>query len=115
MVEQVVSAADIDRTASHRRTYGFFVFLVVVGGILANSVLGVIGNKLNGLLFLDTIGTAISAASLGPWWGAFVGAATNLLIAEVPCKQQYFNYLIVNVVCGLAWGYLARAWPKLLS
>lgn len=115
MVEKAVSAADIDKAASQRGTYGLFVFSVVVGGIVINGLLGVVGNKLNGLLFLDTIGTALAAVALGPWWGAFVGAATNLLIGEVPCKQQYFNYLIVNVFCGLAWGYLARSWPKLLS
>lgn len=115
MVEKVVSAADIDSAASQRGTYGSFVFLIVLAGIAINGFLGVVGSKLNGLLFLDTIGTAIAAVALGPWWGAFVGAATNLLIGQLPCKQQYFNYLIVNVFCGLAWGYLARSWPKLLS
>ncbi|MDR3361046.1 MAG: hypothetical protein LBO20_10505, partial [Bifidobacteriaceae bacterium] len=30
-------------------------------------------------LYLDMIGTAIVAMSLGPWWGAGVGAATNLV------------------------------------
>jgi hypothetical protein len=115
MVEKVVSAAEIDSAASQRGTYGLFVLLTILGGIAINGFLGVVGSKLNGLLFLDTIGTAIAAVALGPWLGAFVGAATNLLIGELPCKQQYFNYLIVNVFCGIAWGYLARSWPKLLS
>jgi energy-coupling factor transport system substrate-specific component len=45
----------------------------VVGGLLAGSL------KLP--VFLDTIGTILAAAILGPWWGALTGGLTNIIMA----------------------------------
>jgi hypothetical protein len=70
---------------------------------------------LNGLLFLDTIGTAAGALALGPWWGATIGAVTNGLLSLTPCRQQYHNYLIVNVACGLFWGVAGRTWLNIFE
>ncbi|MFT3705142.1 MAG: hypothetical protein QM802_22435 [Agriterribacter sp.] len=80
-----------------------------------NVILGIFGTKLNGLLFLDTIGTALIALSRGPWYGAFVGTLTNLTICMFPCKQQYFNYLIVNVIFGLFLGYVGQTKLRLFT
>jgi hypothetical protein len=75
-------------------------------------ILNVVGSSfasfLNGLLFLDTIGTAAGALALGPWWGAIIGGVSGWLIALEPCKQQFHNYTIVNVICGLFWGVVGR-------
>jgi hypothetical protein len=75
----------------------------------ANIAFAQLAASLNGLLFLDTVGTAVAALRLGPWWGMLVGISTNALLSFAPCKQQFFNYLIVNAVCGLVWGVLGRS------
>ncbi len=90
-----------------------FLLFVCSSSVLLNVVLSAIAVHLNGLLFLDTVGTAIAAVAVGPWSGATVGVVTNMVIAEFPCRQQYFNYAVVNAVCGLLWGYSGRVWPKL--
>src|SRR5206468_2239333 len=79
-------------------------------GVLLNIVGNGIVPILNGLLFLDTLGTAVAAFAIGPWWGALVGLITNLILAECPGREQYFNYTLVNVWAGLFWGYIARSY-----
>ncbi len=85
---------------------GVLIFLL---GVALNILGTIFAAYLNGLLFLDTIGTALVALSLGPWWGASLGACTNLIISTYPGKEFVVNYLIVNVFCGFFWGYLGAS------
>lgn len=58
---------------------------------------------------LDMVGTAIAALALGPWRGAAVGLATNLLgVAE--SGPVSVPFALVNVAGALVWGYGARRW-----
>lgn len=93
--------------------FGYYLPILLVAGLMLNVLGGLFAGLLNGLLFLDTLGTALVAVAAGPWWGAAIGALTNLILSQFPCKQQYFNYLVVNVLCGIMWGYLGRDWPGL--
>lgn len=81
---------------------------LMLGGVLLNVVGNTLTPLLNGLLFLDMIGTALVGLTLGPWWGASCGLLTNVTLAQVAGKEQYFNYIIVNVCGGILWGYVGR-------
>lgn len=59
-------------------------------------------------LYLDMVGTAVAAVVLGPWWGAGVGASTNLLGALVSGPVS-IPFAVVNVVGALVWGYGVRS------
>jgi energy-coupling factor transport system substrate-specific component len=59
-------------------------------------------------LFLDTIGTFIASAILGPWWGALVGVLTNA-VGIVPNGVSNLLFAPVNVVAALVWGYGLRS------
>lgn len=67
----------------------------VIGGMLASSL------KLP--VFLDTIGTILSAAILGPWWGALTGGTTNIIMALSNPMDMWFA--LVNVAVGLIVGF----------
>ena len=69
--------------------------LNVVGGLLASSL------KLP--VFLDTIGTMLVAAILGPWWGALAGGLTNVIMSLQNPLDMWFA--IVNIVVGLVVGF----------
>jgi energy-coupling factor transport system substrate-specific component len=60
-------------------------------------------------LYLDMIGTAISAMVLGPWYGVTVGVTTNTLaaISNVPGS---IAFVLVQAAGALVWGYGVRAW-----
>ncbi|HMR12667.1 MAG TPA: hypothetical protein PKE42_02925 [Arachnia sp.] len=60
-------------------------------------------------LFLDMIGTAVAAIVLGPWHGAAVGLATNL-IGTAASTPDHIAFALVNVAGALVWGYGVRAW-----
>ncbi|KQQ42654.1 hypothetical protein [Nocardioides sp. Leaf307] len=76
-------------------------------------VVNLLGRSLVELLqlpvHLDMVGTAIAALALGPWRGAAVGLATNLLgVAE--SGPSSVPFALVNVAGALVWGYGARRW-----
>ncbi len=76
-------------------------------------VVNLLGRSLVELLHLpvhlDMVGTAIAALALGPWRGAAVGLATNLLgVAE--SGPVSVPFALVNVAGALVWGYGARRW-----
>lgn len=60
-------------------------------------------------LYLDMIGTAVTAIILGSWYGAGVGAATSALaaISNIPGSIAVVG---VQIAEALVWGYGVRAW-----
>ncbi|MGL3807434.1 hypothetical protein ACSYDW_15210 [Paeniglutamicibacter sp. R2-26] len=58
-------------------------------------------------LYLDMVGTAISALVLGPWHGVAVGLATNVIGLSITDSSSIW-FGLVNVVGALIWGYGAR-------
>lgn len=69
----------------------------VVGGMLAGSL------KLP--VFLDTVGTILAAAILGPWWGALTGGLTNVIMSLQNPMDMWFA--LVNVAIGLIVGFIS--------
>lgn len=81
------------------------VLIPIAVGI--NLIGGTLASTLKLPLFLDMIGTIISAALAGPWVAALVGLLTNLFLALVS-NPVYLPYSLVSVGCGLVTGYMIR-------
>jgi len=63
-------------------------------------------------VFLDMMGTAVTAFTIGPWWGGITGVITNLgesfLISPVS-----FPFAATNFAGAIVWGYAVRyGWGK---
>jgi energy-coupling factor transport system substrate-specific component len=88
----------------------------VVALVPVAIALNIVGGEINTILhlptFLDMIGTAVVAIVLGPWWGALVGALTNV-IASFISGPIGLPFAACNVVGALVWGYTIRwGWGK---
>ena len=81
----------------------YVVALVPVAAAL-NIVGGYINDVLRLPIFLDMIGTAVVAIVLGPWWGALVGAITNIVSSFISGPIS-LPFAACNVVGALVWGY----------
>jgi len=83
----------------------------VVALIPVAAALNIVGGQINTVLklptFLDMIGTAVVAIVLGPWWGALVGAITNI-VASFISGPIGLPFAVVNVAGALVWGYGVR-------
>ena len=83
----------------------------VIALVPVASVLNVIGGTVAGALklpiFLDMIGTAVVAMTIGPWWGALVGVITNLTMGFLTGPVS-IPFAACNVVGALVWGYGTR-------
>lgn len=73
-----------------------------------NLVLGMVMQSLKiPLLYLDTLGTMLGAAVLGPWYGAAIGGLTNV-VQGVLTNPANIPFALVNVAIGLTVGWTAR-------
>ncbi|MCW5875826.1 MAG: hypothetical protein KIS85_02985 [Anaerolineales bacterium] len=99
------------KTRAVRIPLTYVVALVPVAAAL-NIVGGTIRSALQLPIFLDMIGTAVTAIVLGPWWGALVGAITNIVNSFISGPIS-LPFAVVNVVGALVWGYGHRwGWGK---
>ena len=80
----------------------------VIALVPVASVLNVIGGTVAGArklpIFLDMIGTAVVAMTIGPWWGALVGVITNVTSGFITGPVS-IPFAACNVVGALIWGY----------
>jgi energy-coupling factor transport system substrate-specific component len=83
----------------------------VVAMVPVAAALNIVGGAINAALrlptFLDMIGTAVVAITLGPWWGALVGVITNVGTAIIR-NPVSLPFAFCNVVGALVWGYGIR-------
>lgn len=83
--------------------------LLILLACLAMNVLGFWVVSLTGFpLYLDMVGTAVSAILYGPWIGAAVGLATNLIGLGIT-DESSAAFGLVNIAGAMVWGYGARA------
>lgn len=77
-------------------------------GILVNIIMGhlVIILKIP-FLFMDSVGTILTAVTLGPIYSAVVGIATNFILS-MTIDYVNLHFAIVNVVIGLTAGVIVR-------
>ena len=96
------------KTGGRKRVTNRIPITYIVALVPVAIALNYIGSTVNGLLFLplflDMMGTAVAAIILGPWWGAFVGAMTNILAALMGGPIS-LPFAICNMVGALIWGY----------
>lgn len=97
------------RTKSRKRRLPLtYVVAVIPVAAALNIVGGYINSVLNLPIFLDMIGTMVTAVVLGPWWGALVGAITNIINSFISGPIS-LPFALCNVVGALVWGY-ANQW-----
>lgn len=75
-------------------------------GIGVNIVGGLLAQTLKLPIFLDSIGTILTAVILGPWIGALTGFLSNLL-QGLFTDPVNIPFGIVNAVIGIVVGFLA--------
>lgn len=94
-----------DKNMRNKKT---FVIIVCAFAAAINIVLGTLVAQLKiPLIFLDTMGTIFAAIYFGPWYGAGVGAISNIITGMIFSPKD-IPFLLVNVAAGLIVGYIAK-------
>ena len=76
------------------------IVINIVGGMVAHTI------RIP-LLFLDTVGTILSAAVLGPFYGMATGGLSSILKALI-MNPRGMPFALVNVAIGLTIGIIAK-------
>ena len=80
--------------------------------VAMNIVLGIITSALGIPLYLDTLGTVLSAAILGPLPGIIVGALSNIITGLIYSVSD-IPFCLVNMAVGLIVGLVAHKIAKI--
>jgi energy-coupling factor transport system substrate-specific component len=85
------------------------VYIIAFCGIAiaVNIVLGIATSALKLPLYLDTLGTVVTAVLFGPLPGAIVGALTNIITGLIYSVKD-IPFLLVNVAVALVVGFAAK-------
>ncbi|GAB4202721.1 MAG: hypothetical protein OHK0022_26160 [Roseiflexaceae bacterium] len=95
-----------------------FTLALIPVAVVINIVIGQLASGTP--VYLDSIGTVLVGALLGPWWGAFTGLISNVIWTltgnPVPI---YFSYVAaaIGLIAGFAgrFGVFHRPSPRWLS
>ena len=87
--------------------------VIVAAGVLLNYLGLMLSLRLQSILYLDMVGTALAALLLGPWWGALTALLSSALVNWVlfpgpGADVVIFPWVLVNMAGGFFWGFLAR-------
>ena len=87
------------------------IIILTIFCILLNFIGKVIAEKFQLPLWLDAFGTFLMAYVLGPFCGAIVGAAGNILYGFI--NPVSYAYSITSICIALVVGYFAKyGWMK---
>ena len=75
--------------------------------IALNMILGFVGASMKLPFYLDTIGTFLTAATFGPFYGAMVGGITNVVSALILGPKD-IPFALVSIAIGLIVGFVSK-------
>lgn len=94
--------------SSKGRLRGTYIAIMIPLGVAINYVGGQIATSLGLPIYLDSIGTIIVAAIMGPWIGATSGVLYNIIASLVQGNVMASLFALCNIGSGLIVGYMAR-------
>lgn len=93
---------------SKGRLRSTYIAIMIPIGVAINYIGGLIASTLALPIYMDSIGTVIVAAIMGPWVGALSGALYNIISAITGGNLPGAMFAICNIGSGLIVGYMAR-------
>ena len=84
-----------------------FVYALIPAAVALNVVGSFINHTLKLPMFLDMIGTAVVAITIGPWWGVLAGIMTNTTLGFLTGPIS-LPFAACNAIGALVWGYGVR-------
>lgn len=94
--------------SSKGRLRGTYIAIMIPLGVAINFVGGQIATSLGLPIYLDSIGTIIVAAIMGPWIGATSGILFNIISSLVRGNIMASLFALCNLGSGVIVGYMAR-------
>lgn len=85
-----------------------YVAILIPLGVAVNLVGGQVASQLKLPLFLDSIGTAIVAAIMGPWVGAVSGVLFNVISSLINGNIMGSLFGLCNIATACVVGYMAK-------
>ena len=89
-----------------RNTY---IAIMIPLGVAINLVGGQVASKLALPLYMDSIGTAIVAAVMGPWVGAVSGVLYNVISALISGNMLSVMFGLCNIATAFIIGFMAKS------
>lgn len=85
-----------------------YIAIMIPLGVAINYIGGQIATALSLPIYLDSIGTVVVAAIMGPWVGAISGLLYNIISSMISGNMLASLFGICNIGSGLIVGFMAR-------
>ena len=95
-------------TGAQKKLRSNYAMILIPICIAVNVIGGLIANNLKLPIFLDSIGTCLSAIILGPLLGAATGMMTQLVVALINGEVLVIAFGLVQIGVGLTAGLFAK-------
>lgn len=106
---RIIERHSFDELA-HKRVVFLLSLVLCVAMVGLNHALNFTATALHLPLYLDMVGTAFAAFAFGPWAGAAVGIATNLIGNAMLGDFSGSWFALVQITGAVIWGYGFRRW-----
>jgi energy-coupling factor transport system substrate-specific component len=94
--------------ASKGKLRGTYMAILIPLGVAINLVGGQVASRLQLPLFMDSIGTAIIAAIMGPFVGAISGLLYNIIASIIGGNMMGCLFGICNIATAFIVGFMAK-------
>lgn len=101
-----MSTTNTIQRQTNTSAFSTYALLLIPVGVAINFIGGQLNDLLKLPLYLDTIGTLLSAILAGPIIGLTTGVLTNIVAGII--NPVNFAFIPVNLVVGLIAGYLSK-------
>ncbi|RRD94396.1 ECF transporter S component [Clostridiales bacterium COT073_COT-073] len=95
--------------ASSGKLRSTYIAILIPLGVAINLIGGQVAGALKLPLFMDSIGTAIVAAIMGPWIGAVSGVLFNVIASIINGNIMASLFGLCNICTAVIVGYMVRA------
>ena len=99
---------ELKQNEGRKKIYGTYAAILIPLGVAINYIGSMTALALTLPFFLDSIGTIIVAAIMGPWIGAISGFLYNLIMAMTQGDLLQTLFGLCNVATGVIVGYAVR-------
>ena len=96
------------QTSSKSKLFAIYAAIMIPVGVALNYVGSLLNSALGIPLYLDSVGTAVASAAMGPWVGAACGLLYSIISALTGDSILYVLFGICNIGTGLIIGFMMR-------
>lgn len=99
---------ELKKSSSGKQMRGTYIAIFIPLGVAINVIGNLLAVALNLPIYLDSIGTIVVSAIMGPWVGVSLGILSNVVMSLMNGNILMSLYAVCSIATGLIVGFMVR-------